>query len=64
MYGIKNVSKDCVFSYLAKNTEVYAFDYRSYDVTSLNYETINDIHDMLENDNIVCFVVEKEKESK
>lgn len=64
MNGIKNVPKDCVFSYLAKNTEVYAFDYSNYGVSSLNYETINDIHYMLENDNIVYFVVEKEEEGK
>lgn len=61
---VVNVPKDCVFRFLERKYDVYALD-RHYDnVTNLTYENVNDIREMLENDNLVYFVVEEEKEGK
>lgn len=61
---IVNVPKDCVFSFLAKGFEVYAFDNKQDCVSNLHYETVKEILGLLEIDYIVYFVVEEEKEGK
>lgn len=57
---VVNVDKDMVFYYLKDNENVYAFDTENDDVKNLTDETVYEIHEILNNDKYVFFMIRED----
>ncbi len=57
---VVNVDKDMVFYYLKDNENVYAFDTENDDVENLTDETVYEIHEILNNDKYVFFMIRED----